>query len=142
MAKYRVGIVGESNYQPAVRRCRVGDPVSLVREHGNSHDDQAIAVLSSAGQTIGYLGRDSWLREAILEEGKGCVASIDQIEQRGSTNSGVVLLAEACDVEVPARYFGEPLSSVLHLRRPDLTERVRSFRRLFDPLLKLVEGRR
>lgn len=111
MTEYPANIVGESNYQNAIRRCRVGQEVKLVREHGNPHDDEAIAVVSSSGRTIGYLGRDSWVREAILQEGKGCAASISSIADGGSGHLGVVLLASLTDAELPARYYGQSLAA-------------------------------
>lgn len=60
---YRVGIVGESHYQDAIRaECGKGkvrhecDAV-LVLEDSNAYDDQAVKVTISGG-TVGYLSRD------------------------------------------------------------------------------------
>jgi hypothetical protein len=77
---YAVGIVGESNYQPAIRSCRVGERVDIFHEVGNPCDEDALAVISSAGATIGYIGRDHWLQEVVHDEGKGVDATIMGID--------------------------------------------------------------
>jgi len=88
--RYLVGIVGEANYQQAISACSPGQRVEIIHEQGNPYDAGALAVVSSAGRTIGYIARDSWLRDAIHEEGKGCDASIKDI--RGESGKlGVVL---------------------------------------------------
>lgn len=74
-----VGIVGESNYQDAIKRCKVGEEVEVVREPTNPHDNLALAVLSERGEVIGYIPRKSWLRKAIHKEGRNCVAHIISI---------------------------------------------------------------
>ena len=80
MAKsYHTAIVGESKFQPAVRRTTVGDYVDIVIEEGNPHagDEIALRVDNSDGDTIGYIAEDHWLRRAILDEGKGVLAKVD-----------------------------------------------------------------
>lgn len=76
---YTVGLVGERNYQDAVRSCREGEAVKLLHEPDNPYDDGAIAAVSIRGETLGYVPRDCWLRDALLAEGKGCTATIDYI---------------------------------------------------------------
>lgn len=88
---YKLGIVGESNYQPAIKAARRGELVTIVRERGNPHDKHALVVRCARNKTIGYVSRDSWLRDAILKEGKGCTASIASIERNGAPYLGVVL---------------------------------------------------
>jgi hypothetical protein len=90
---YPLGIVGERNYQPAIRRCREGAPVTLMLEPDNPYDADAVVVVSQHGQTIGYLARDCWMREAILTEGKGCSARIKGIQRGEKGPLGVVLEA-------------------------------------------------
>ena len=98
---YQVSIVGESHYRAAIRRCGIGDDVTLVPEPDNPHDPRAIAVLSERGEKIGYLPRESWLHRALLDEGKACDAIIGFMEKVGGGNIGVCL-----DVRMRA---GEPL---------------------------------
>lgn len=98
---YQVGIVGESNYQPAIRRCSPGQQVQIVREQGNPHDRQALAVVTSSGATIGYIPRDHWLQRAVHDEGKGCDATIRRISSGGAGSLGVVL-----DVALNSRGLG------------------------------------
>lgn len=91
MSSYKVGLSGESNYQPAIRACRPGQRVRVVHEPDNPYDDEALAVESESGATIGYVPRSSWLREAIHEEGKGCTATILSLDQSAGEALGVVI---------------------------------------------------
>lgn len=100
MAKrYPVGLVGESNYQQAIRAMKVGDPVWLEREPDNPHDPAAIRVVDCDDNVLGYIPRDHWLKRAMIEEGRECPAKIKEIHggDRGRPSRGIVL-----DVEVPS----------------------------------------
>lgn len=88
--KYKVGIVGESNYQDAIEQTEPGEPVDFFREPDNPHDEHAVVVTNMHGQKIGYLARDSWVRRAIVQDGKPCCALIKSIKKSGG-NYGVVL---------------------------------------------------
>ena len=94
---FPVGIVGESNYQKAIRQCHAGEVVSLFREPANLHDPNAIAVVCARGNTIGYIGRDSFVHRAVHKEGRGIEARILSLKG-GKNGIGVVL-----DVEILAR---------------------------------------
>lgn len=91
MKSYSVGIVGESNYQAAIRNCAPGDRVDVMHEIDNPYDDRALAVVTDGGATIGYIAKSSWLRDAIHDEEKGCGASIRSIQQADGGELGVVL---------------------------------------------------
>lgn len=43
--------------QQIINRCRVGEPISLLREPENPHDRNAVAVVTRSGQ-IGYIARE------------------------------------------------------------------------------------
>jgi hypothetical protein len=73
---YPVGLVGESFAQAAIRRCRVGDPITIWHDTDNAHDSQALAARTARDEKIGHIGRDSWLRDAIHRDGHGVAASI------------------------------------------------------------------
>lgn len=88
---YQLGIVGEVNYQPAVRRCSIGQRVHIVHEPSNPYDPRALAVVTEGGDTIGYVPRDCWLQGAVHDEGKGCDATIKSIGSGDSGKLGVVL---------------------------------------------------
>lgn len=89
---YAVGIVGEANFQPAIRSCAPGDRVDVMHETGNPYDGQALAVVTGDGATIGYIAKSSWLRDAIHDEEQGCEASIRSIQRAdGGEFLGVVL---------------------------------------------------
>lgn len=87
---YSVGLVGESHYQTAIRRCGPGDPVSLVHEPTNRFDNRAIAA-KVMGQVIGYLPRDGWATAVLLDERKNIDGRIASIEQSGGGMLGVVV---------------------------------------------------
>ena len=96
---YSVGVVGEQNYQSAIARCNVGDKVVLFREFDNPHDEEAIVVLSRAGQTLGYIPRDSFVQQVVHDQGRACAATIQKvgIGKRGFVE--VVLEVGIADVE-------------------------------------------
>lgn len=91
MNGYPVGIVGESHYQAEIRSARVGDAVSLVQEIGNPYDPNAIAVVLRSGETIGYIARDTWVTRALIDEERGCDATITAIARSDGGALGVVL---------------------------------------------------
>ena len=92
MGVYRLSVVGESNYQRAVRKCAVGDVVDLRHEHNNPHDARAIAIATKKhGEVIGYAPRESWVHRAALDEGKDLFAWIDSVSPGEGSNWGVVL---------------------------------------------------
>lgn len=103
--EYRVGLVGESKYQKAIRRCGEGDDVELLHEPDNPFDQLAIAAVSERGDTIGYIGRDSWLRDAIHDQGKGCAAKIRSINGGALGLLGVVIDVELCGGPIGKRRF-------------------------------------
>ena len=76
---YTVPLVGEQNYQSAVKRCRVGMPVELVCEPENPHDPKAIVAILPGGATLGYVPKDSFLQRAVHEEGKGAKARVIEV---------------------------------------------------------------
>jgi HIRAN domain len=102
---YPVGIVGESNYQTAIKKCREGEAVTLLREPGNPHDQQAIVVVSARDETIGYVSRDSFVRGLVHEQEAGCDARILSIGGDGQPFLGVVIDVVICDQPIGQRVF-------------------------------------
>lgn len=91
MAKvYPLGLVGESNYQPAIRRCSVGERVYVSEEINNPYDDGALAVERNGGAIIGYIPRNSWLRE-VVHEGQSTEITVKSISDGGAGQLGVVV---------------------------------------------------
>ncbi|HEY0116266.1 MAG TPA: HIRAN domain-containing protein [Allosphingosinicella sp.] len=105
MSSYKVGLVGEQNYQPAIRQCRPGEKVYVVHEVGNPYDEEALAVESMRGMVIGYIPRSNWLRGAILTQGQGCEAIIASIERGTAEHLDVVLDVKLCDAELESRRY-------------------------------------
>ena len=87
---YPVGLVGESFSQAAIRRCRVGDPITIWHDTDNPHDIEALAARTAREDNIGHVGRDSWLRDAIHRDGHGVSASILSLNA-SPHGTGVVL---------------------------------------------------
>lgn len=104
---YLLGIVGEASYQAQIRCCRSGQSVEIFHEPGNPHDSFALAVVTSGGETIGYVPRDCWLQDAIHEEGKGCDATIRSINTAANGMLGVVLDVSLNTNGVSERAFSE-----------------------------------
>jgi len=48
-------VVGTSFHQPAIAPLTVGDAVLVVHQPDNEYDPNAVAVMSTAGQVLGYL---------------------------------------------------------------------------------------
>jgi hypothetical protein len=105
---YHTAIVGESKFQPAVRRTKIGDYVDVVIEEGNPHAEggNALRVDNMDGDTIGYIREGHWLRRAILEEGRGVLAKVDS---KGGKPVGLVLLASLAESPCPRVAYGERL---------------------------------
>ena len=103
--KYPTSIVGERSYQPAIFKCVAGQPVTLLRERDNPYDDLAIVVVCERRATIGYIARDSWLRDAIHDDAKGCRATIKSIDTGEAGVLGVVLDVELCTEPLGSRKF-------------------------------------
>lgn len=102
---FPVGLVGERNYQAAIGRCRPGDRLLLWHEPDNPYDDQAIAVATPAGATIGYIAQDSWVHRALLREAKGCAATVQSIRSGGAGQSGVVIALVLSGATIAERAF-------------------------------------
>jgi hypothetical protein len=63
----------------------------ICHEPDNPYDELALRVDNDRGEIIGYIAKDSWLRGAIHDEGKGCVATIKSIGTGSEGLLGVVL---------------------------------------------------
>lgn len=106
VTSFAVGIVGEANFQPAIRLCAPGDRVDVMHEINNPYDDQALVVVTGGGATIGYIAKSSWLRDAIHDEEQGCEASIRSVQQAdGGEFLGVVLDVTLNDDILGARAY-------------------------------------
>ena len=101
---YPVGLAGESNYQDAICVCREGEPVRICNEIGNPYDEDALVVVSSRDETIGYIRRSNWLREAIYDQERGCEATILSIEGDREP-MGVVIEVRLTDDELDIRDY-------------------------------------
>ena len=88
---YPVGIVGEINYQAAIRCCSVGDTVRIMHEPDNPFDRDALAVVTDDGDTLGYISTENWLQSAVHDDHRGCVAKIMEVRSAGDGLLAVVL---------------------------------------------------
>jgi len=107
---YQLGIVGEAGYQAEIRACSPGDCVQVLREPDNPYDKHALAVVTVAGQVIGYVPRSSWLQDAIHEEGKGCDAVIRSIKTASKGLLGVVLDVSLTREPIGVRNFNRSIT--------------------------------
>ena len=90
-------LVGVSFYQEALQKCDVGQPVRIVHEPDNPHDEMALRVESVSGDTIGYLPRQSPVHVAVLQHGRGVSGAIESIGLSRSCQIGVRISLALCD---------------------------------------------
>lgn len=109
MGEYRLGLVGESNYQQAVRAIRPGQPVNLEHEPDNKFDKLAIRAVTTAG-TIGYVARDSWLQSVLIEGGQDVFATVLEVTGggRGQQRGVVLTVWTGKDAEIARRSKATP----------------------------------
>ena len=88
---YPVRLAGARSYQAAIAAASLDDAVQLLREPGNPHDPDAIAVVDALGETLGYIPRDNWVRRAIVDEGKGARATIETLSDGEDGIVGVTI---------------------------------------------------
>lgn len=88
---YPVRLAGARSYQAAIGRAAEGDPVLILREYDNPHDPDALAVEDANAATLGYIPRDSWLRGALIDEGKGARARIETLSGGEDGITGVTI---------------------------------------------------
>ena len=101
---YPVGIVGEVNYQDAIERTHEGEPARILKEPNNPYDPKALRVENTDGDTIGYIPKAHWLRDAIFEDGRGVAASIKSV--KGSP-LGVVIDVTLTGDDLAVREYGK-----------------------------------
>lgn len=111
MKLYPLGLVGESNYQPAIASCSEGERVFVCIEENNPFDDRALRVERPNGQVIGYIPRTSWLRDAIHDQGRGCAATIKSISRGNDGLAGVVIDVCLCDDDLRVRQYAAPVQT-------------------------------
>ena len=104
---YAVGLAGEEFHQPAVKACKPGETVKLLREPSNPHDPLAIAVVSKQGATLGYIPRKNFVQRVVHEDGKGCRAKVWKVNKREGGGLDVVLDLEVIDTPIGERAFSQ-----------------------------------
>jgi len=68
-----------SSRQAIIRRCAVGEQLSLVPDPGNKYDPDAIAIVRKNGEQLGYWsGGDARMADE-LAAGKKFIVTIDEI---------------------------------------------------------------
>lgn len=81
----KIKLVG-CNFNPASKKSSENEVVRLVREPDNKFDKEAIAVLNSLGERIGYVGTDKTV--SLGNRNNGCIdnhqlGNIMGVEARG-----------------------------------------------------------
>lgn len=87
---YTVRVAGVTYRQDAIRQCSVGDPVDFEHDEANPHDPRAIAVYVHK-QQIGFLPKDGWLTNFLLDQGGWAEGHIASIGGAPTGDLGVVL---------------------------------------------------
>jgi hypothetical protein len=104
---YAVNVSGETFYQDAIRRCRVGNGAVLYREPDNPHDPRAIVVKMLDGSTIGYVPKTSWLQRVVHEEGLGAEVTIQALHP-GPPMAVILAVAVSAGPVDECRYSASP----------------------------------
>lgn len=104
---YSVGLTGESNYQPAIKRAKTGETVTLRLEPFNRHDNEAIAVENRFGETIGYIPADSFIKRIVHLEKKPLACHVERIGKGSAGIYGVILQIELSADNPTPIYTGE-----------------------------------
>ena len=102
-----VTLVGQARYQATIRLCRVGQPVSLLREVANPYDSEAIIAVDDDGFDLGYISREAWIRDALCEPGARCTAWITSIDERPRTVLRLTLDVQLAGLVVGERRYAE-----------------------------------
>jgi hypothetical protein len=105
---FMIGLTGEQDHQWAINALREGIPVTLELEADNPHDNAAIAAVDLHGRVIGYIGHDSWLREAIYGSGVGFTARVLATEMGSQGYREVVLEVEPSEEPLRERRYQRP----------------------------------
>lgn len=98
MDGYPAAVAGEtfsnadgSDRQGEIRRCSIGEPVTLEREPDNPYDEMCVKVISARGVQIGNIARAAgWVAER-MDEGGQVSATIYKLNP-GPRGTGVVLM--------------------------------------------------
>lgn len=105
---YPLGLVGEQHVQAAIGTCCVGDRVFVCWEIDNPFDNLALVVHTRSHVRIGYVARESWLRAAIHEQGRGVTATILDLPSGPDGLTDVVLNVSLTDDEVSEVTYAPP----------------------------------
>ena len=88
-------------------------PIELLREPANPFDTGAIVAAMPGGATIGYVPRDSFLRRAVHEEGKGTIARVALLQPGKRGFVEVVLEVALTGRELGERAYRRPEEELL-----------------------------
>jgi len=98
-SKFTIKLTSYRNYQATIRLCRIGQDVLLIRELANPYEPGAIIAVDHDDFELGYVPKDSWIRDALHEPAARCKARIATIgeEVRGLLSLTIeVQLAGEC----------------------------------------------
>jgi hypothetical protein len=89
---YLVGITGETEHQPAIERCVIGERVEIIHTADHPVDPLTLVVVSPRKEVLGYIPSNGWLGKRIHQKGLVCDAVIMGIRSPGRDMPlGVVL---------------------------------------------------
>ena len=102
---FHLRLVGVSHFQEALSRTAQGEPVRFIHEPDNPHDETAIRVDNSSGETIGYAPRNSWVHRAVHEQGRGVTGAVASIGMSRACLLGVMVTIALCDDEPAVKSY-------------------------------------
>jgi hypothetical protein len=104
---YTVDLAGEMNYQNNIKAAQIGDEAALRIEADNPHDSRAIAVENRSGATIGYLPRDCFVHELVIDKGHTVAVHISSIGAADNGKLGVLISVEKSPKQATRVYAGK-----------------------------------
>jgi hypothetical protein len=89
-----------SSRQDELRQCMPGDGLEFVREPDNPHDHLAVAIVTSRGVKVGYLGRErsGWIASK-LDRGYSAQVIVERVKglhMEGATLGLVMRISLDC----------------------------------------------
>jgi hypothetical protein len=97
-----------SSRQLELRECQPGDPIALVRQPDNPHDDRAVAIVTGSGTCVGFLKRDraAWIAPKI-DRGYDLRAIVERVKGAHLPDATLGLVIRI-SMDLPGNEAAEP----------------------------------
>jgi len=90
-------------------QCRIGERVAILHQLENPADARTLLVRNANGHNIGFIGRNSWLHRAVIDEGRGARAVIKDLYTGQAGYRRVVIAVELVPGPIETCTYIRPL---------------------------------